>query len=341
MKPITTFGVGCFHFSMRLTPPYRIRPLQYAETLETLLSDLDTVGSFSVSPSTLASSDDLTLSEHALSILHEAGQLPDCIDVVEFTLRIPQRVQQDIVETLHGGDYSWSGLGTEHFRVRTEYFYYGPVTIVECLDRDEDQQHDKASSAVVVVREYLKRKLSEAEADMQLEVVGPSPFHADFCVFESEGEGAHVECQEKRGYDRIRLHVPSYVSNRHTAWILNWMGDHLSFYYHLIRLGNWQMEQWAKVDDEWHCLSDPLGSGTWFKRAGPVIGRGRAIGKLVDRVLMFQADMLWSQQAAHSAKKKLRIDEGPEFLDKKVDDGVRGDFRWLPNLRGVGVGEVL
>ena len=165
---------------------------------------------------------------------------------------------------------------------------------------------------------------------MQIEVVGPSPFHADFCVFESEGEGTHVEYQEKRGYDRIRLHVPSYVSERHTAWILNWMGYLLSFYYHLIRLDNWQMKQWAKVDKDWHSLNDPLGSGTWFKRVGSSIRRGHAIGKLVDRVLMFRADMLWSQQAEHSAKKRLQTDEGPDFLDKKVDDAFEETFRGYP-----------
>ena len=329
MKPITTFGIGCFHLSMKLEPPYRLRPLQYAETLETLLSDLDTVGSFSVSPSTLASSEDLTLTEHALSILYEAGWLPDCIDTVEFSLRIPQRVQRNIIEAIDGRDYSWSGLGTEHFMVRTQYFYYGPVTIVECLDVD-DSQHDDASQAVVVVREYLKRKLAEAETDIQIEVVGPSPFHADFCVFENEGKGTHVEYEEKRGYDRIRLHLPSYVSERHTEWILNWMGDLLSFYYHLIRLDNWQMKQWAKVDKAWHSLNDPSGSGTWSKRVGVSIGRRRAIGNLVDRVLMFRAEVLWSQQVAYSAKKGLQTDEGPDFLDRKVDDAFEETFRGYP-----------
>ena len=329
MKPITTFGVGCFHFSMKLKPPYRLRPLQYADTLETLLRDLDTVGSFSVAPSTLASSDDLTLTEDALSILHEAGWLPDCIDSVEFSLRIPHRVQQDIIETIYGPDYAWSGLGTEHFMVRTQYFYYGPVTIVECLDLD-DSQHDRASRAVIVVREYLKRKLAEAETDMQLEFVGPSPFHANFSVFENEGDGPHVEYQEMRGYDRIRLHVPPDVLERHTAWILNWMGYVLSFYYHLVRVDNWQMEQWSRVDEARYSLDDPSASKTLFKRVRASMRRRREIGNLVDRVLMFRADMLWNQQMANTAKKGLQTDEGPDFLDKKVADAFEETFRSYP-----------
>ena len=91
MKPITTFGVGCFHFGMKLEPPYRFRPARYAEIIQSLLSNLDTVDQFSVSSLRLPTSDERDLTEHALSMLHDDTFLPGYIRAVEFSVQRQSR----------------------------------------------------------------------------------------------------------------------------------------------------------------------------------------------------------------------------------------------------------
>ena len=331
MKPITTFGVGCFHFGMNLEPPYRFRPADYAEIIRSLLSNLDTVGHFSVSPSPRASSNELDLTEHALSILHRGISPLSYIHAVEFSLRIPQRVQQDIVKKIRGHDYPWTGLGTDHVMVRTRYFFHGPVTVVECLDLD-DKKHKRPSDAVVVVREYLKQKLKESATDIQLECLGPSPFHANFFLFDTnELEEPRVDHMKKRGYDIINLYPPAYISGDRTAWVLQWMGDHLSFYYRMKRLGIQKRQQWERVAEAWGNLIEPPSSGSWSDRVRAPIRKRRAIASLVDGVLMFRAGMLSSRQASDSAWKNIQTkNDYLEFLDKSVDDVFEKTFSAYP-----------
>ena len=330
MKPIATLGVGCFHFAMTLEPPYQFRPANYAEAIESILENLDTVGNFSIVPSMLGSSDELTLTEHALSIVHEGLWPPGYIDTVEFSLRIPPRVQEDIIRTIRGQDYSWIGLGTDHFMVRTRYFYYGPVTIVECLDVDDNEREDP-SSAVIVVREYLKHKLGELEKGIQLECVGPSPFHADFYVYDDDDqERPHVKHKERRGYDVIDVYVPPYIAGDRAVWMLKWMGEHLSFYYHLQCIDIRQGTQWEKVNAVWRTVTEAPRSRLWLGRVGASIRKRRAIANLVDGVLMFGATMLTSRQYAYSARKNIQTGEDLQFLDKVVDHTFEETFRAYP-----------
>ena len=308
MKPLTTFGVGCFHFGLKLEPPYRFRPARYVEIIQSFLSNLDTVDHFSVSSPRLPSSDERDLTEHALSMLHDNTFLPGYISAVEFSLRIPQRVQEDTMRTIRGQDYPWIGVGTELFMVRTHYFYHGPVTVIEPLDLD-DNKHARPSDAVIVVREYLKHKIKESKTDIQLEFVGPSPFHADFVVYDSnEAERPHVEHIEKRGYDIMKMYVPTYIPEDRAEWALEWMGDHLSFYYSLQRLSVRQANKWEQVSASEHTLrslDESPSTGNVFGRIGASIRRRRAIARLVDGVLLFRAEMLSDRQIFMSARTTL------------------------------------
>ena len=333
MKPITTFGVGCFHFAIKLEPPYRFRPARYPAIIQSVLSNLDTVDHFSVSSPHFQPSDerDQTLTAHALSMLHDDTFLAGYIDAVEFSLRIPQRVQEDIIKTIRGQDYRWIGLGTEHFRVRMHYFYHGPVTVVERLDLD-DNAHDNPSDAVIVVREYLRHKLKESKTDIQFESVGPSPFHANFVVLHaSESERPHVEHIERRGYDLMKVYIPTYISKDRTAWALEWMGDHLSFYYCLQRLSARQARKWEKVEDTWRSLDEFPSSGSLFGSIRASIRRRRAITRLVDGVLLFQAETLSDRQIFVSAMRNIQNeDENLEFLDKRLHEELEEAFWAYP-----------
>ena len=160
MKQLAAFGVGCFHFGIEVTLPYRFNAEDYTKSIEGFLGNLDTVGSFSVHSSDFGAQTEFELTEVPPPLIEGHGFPLHALHSVEFSLRIPNRTQEDIIKGIHGPDYPWIGLGTEHFMVKTRYFYHGPVTLVQCLDID-DGQYEDPSDAVVVVREYhSKRSLS-------------------------------------------------------------------------------------------------------------------------------------------------------------------------------------
>lgn len=64
----------------------------------------------------------------------------------------------------------------EHFHIRVRY-HDMPLAIVTAHDADDDEEDDP-SRFVVVVRDYLERELSAT--DVELSVLGPSPFHGEF-----------------------------------------------------------------------------------------------------------------------------------------------------------------
>lgn len=327
MQPHIAFGVGCFHFAVK-QPPDRFRPADYVETVEGLLRNLDTVDRFSVSPLSLPDRDDWDLPEDALSMLTPHGcAVPNFMHAVEFSLRIPGRVQKDLIGTIRGDDYPWIGLGTEHFMVRTRYFFHGPVTFIECLDLD-DREHEDPSDAVIVVREYLRQKLGECGANVALEVIGPSPFHANFFVFDAtDSDRPRVEHVERRSYNVINLHIPQQAPEIRPEWLLDWMGDHLSFYYDLKRLDRERIMQWSRIEVARRGLNDSSGVNRRLGKIGAFIRRRRAITNLVENVLMFRAEMLSDRQRTFIDNKKIQaVDENLKFLDRKLDDTLEDSF---------------
>ena len=324
MTKLATFGVGCFHLAAKLPPE------QYPAAIETLLGNLDTVVGFKVFPSGLPSPDDEQLAAHDLSMSDGAGGLGEIVDAVEFSLRIPQRVQEDIIQKIRGYDYPWTGLGTEQFMVWIHYFFYGPVTIIECLDV-KDRACEDPSDAVVIVREYLRQKLRESSTDIRLEAVGPSPFHVDFFVFGAPGsERPYVEYTEQQGYSIANVYVPTRMLKECIPQLLDWMGQRLAFYYSLHRVRSRQIRQWTKIDKVIHCIGDPTSTGTYSKIRA-FVRRRRAIARLVADVLMFRAEWLSNRQSMLSARKEIGIeDDNLEFLDKKLDDAIEEAFGTYP-----------
>ena len=250
---------------------------------------------------------------------------------IEFSLRIPQRVQDDIVRKISPYGDHWTGLGTEQFLVKTRYFFHGPVTVVECLHID-DNTHEDPSDAVFIVREYLQQKLSESSTDIQLECVGPSPFHVDFFAFDTDDiERPHVEYTEQRGYNIANVYIPTHVSANHISWLLDWMGDHLSFYYFLKRLDIRQGKQWIRIDKARHDLDESTNPGVYSNNIRAFMNRRRTIAKLVADILRFRAEMLSNRQFAFSAKKKIGIEnDNLEFLDEKLDNALEETFVTYP-----------
>lgn len=332
MEQIATFGIGCFHFGMNMAIPYHFSATRYAQTVEEFLGSLDTVGTFSVTMSGLAAGREREITEEPRS-MSDGWVFPlGAIQSMEFSLRIPHRTQEEIIQGIRGRAYRWPGLKTEHFMVRTEYFYHGPVTLVECLDLD-DERPKKPSDAVVVVREYLARRLDESDHGLRLEYTGPSPFHANFFAFEDQSvdEFVRVEHIQKPGYDVIKLFLQEGALTDGCARLLDWMGPWLVAVYELERMRNRRIHKWAKIQSRMRSLDKLVGRKSYLKKLVGIYRRRANIEMLVKDVMSLRATTMFERQAASSLRTDLSENhERIEFLDKSVVKAFEGTFFEYP-----------
>ena len=97
--------------------------------------------------------------------------------MLEFTIDIPERIQNEIWETGWGRP---KNIEARKFRISVHYRGELPVAFVSGVDANLTNPSD----AVVLIRRYLE-KYKPDESAVEFQFLGPSPFHADFYVEES------------------------------------------------------------------------------------------------------------------------------------------------------------
>ena len=331
MKQTMCFGIGCVHFGLTVELPYEFTPGRYVELLEQCLSELDTVTDIAVTQSSIASHRERTLTTQPPS-MSDGHLFPvGALEGIEFSLRIPRRTQNEIMAAIYGRQYQWKGLGTDHFRIKTKYFYDGPVTLVQCLDVD-NQAARSPSRAVVVIREYLEEKLKEHHSGLRLETVGPSPFHANFFVYEQEDvlDGSRIDHETRPGYDVVNMYLHPDLVNDPTEWVFGVLGAHLSFYYSLKRANVRRMRSWARIERTLRDVheSTPGRRALWSKR---MFGRHRRILKLVSEVMAFRTKMIFERRSLASGRSNLQEKfDRVEFLEEHIAQTFEDTFFEYP-----------
>ena len=236
------------------------------------------------------------------------------------------------MKDVRGPGYSWRGLGTERFRIRTEYFYHGPVTVVECLDVEEPRPA-RPSDAVLVLRRYLMRKLAESDSDLRMEFMGPSPFHANFFVRVDEAEDSvgQVERKAQLGYDVVEVRLPPDDFGDAIEWFLHHAGNQLSFFYQMLRIERRRSISWQQIEREWKNLHASVEEQSITGKVTSIYGRRRKIAKLVNQTMLFRANTMFEHRAGTSDRKDLLAREDvADCLREYVSDSFDEAFAEYP-----------
>lgn len=189
------FGIGCIYFGyLNDDVGFDIsHPKEYLEDISNRLEKVENISNINVYGGTQFSN---------LAVVVERGNdtlipLPQGWRV-EFDLYLPFRVQESI--------YARSDVEAVHVDIL--FGYEMPVAI--CSYEWPDEEGDASpSSSVVVVRKYLQKKLSDL--NFVCNCVGPSPFHANFVLRETEFEdrfGIDDVTDNRLGYASIELVAP-------------------------------------------------------------------------------------------------------------------------------------
>jgi hypothetical protein len=147
--------------------------------------------------------------------------------ILRFRLHIPLEEQKELHELL-----TYLPNGPEHFVVMVYFRYFEPVVFI--LPQGVTS-YTSLVSAVVVVREYLRREFSKRELSTELHVIGPTPFHADLCVKPAAvDEKFELVRAPGTGYDRFTfLYSTESFSSPEMAAVTLFasVSDEVSLYY--------------------------------------------------------------------------------------------------------------
>lgn len=246
MSEHRAFGVGCFHFGYRKTPPFELSTKQYIEEIRTTLSALPSVSQIEITYDQAFA--ETARVEEEPPILSDGEFFPNVMFLeIKFTVFIPKRVQEELFPNESGA----MRAATEKFSVSIRYGFHGPVTYIECIDAEENCS---PSDAVRLMREYLERELSKLSTSVRFEFLGPSPFHANFYVRPATGDVPDIVMEEikQRGYNDFVFRCSMGADLDEVLDFLYYELSHeLDLFYEIQRRSVRLMNQGEGVVDTW------------------------------------------------------------------------------------------
>jgi hypothetical protein len=209
------FGVGCAQFVPKDVNRSFTNFDQYVEELERSLESIAAIHELNLpSSSDLGNfQDELPIPFPELSdgefpfIAQQAGITLD----ISMRISIPTRTQKQLLDI--DDDVNWDPFN--QIRVYISHRYSCPIVLVE-IGRESSSP---PSTCVRLVREFLKLEMNNNnECSFALDLVGPTPFHADFSVYEKseQREKFSFERVEQRGYVKINVYVKNSSSSSGT-----------------------------------------------------------------------------------------------------------------------------
>lgn len=196
-----SFGVGCLHFGFSgraLEGEYN--PKQYVDDVRDFLSTYPNVEKIQAPDleSTMAKGESFQFDDRG-EIACGYGITPWPRNwLLEFTIDVPERIQNEIWESF------WRrprNIEARKYRVSIHYAGELPVAFVSGVDGNLTQP----SEAVVLIREYLIKYKPDGSS-VEFQILGPSPFHADFYIEESTNNEFRYD--KRAGYDAVFFPIP-------------------------------------------------------------------------------------------------------------------------------------
>ena len=260
-----SFGVGCFHFG------FSGRALegennhkQYVDDVRSFLSTYPNVEEIQVPDL------EITMLKQELFEFDDRGEITCGYGItpwpgdwlLEFIIDVPERIQNEIWETLWGRPRS---IEARKYRVSIHYAGELPVAFVSGIDGNLTEPSD----AVVLIREYLKKYKPDGSS-VEFQWIGPSPFHADFYIEESTNNEFRYD--KKAGYDAVFFPIPPGEDKTEIAWFMSQLEEEitkeLGLYYSLIQSRNRLNEQWGLFSDRVENILDFVAEKKpWYRTA--------------------------------------------------------------------------
>lgn len=246
------FGVGSFYFSLDFSKtPSNL-------TVGSFVSEIHRVFDSIQSVSDLELDFDEEMCPSDALINHEVWDdntiPPDTIFPfiplleVKFTLTLLKTYQRKLLGYI---DESENSMSTDLFYVEISYNYQSSISIVKI---DNSNRKSVGSNAIKVVRDYLKSEFRSANTFVTFNILGPSPFHADFYLSHDDTLKTNkINLIEEIGYDEIEIILgrddESSSLSQETRFMLDFKSE-LDTFYDCITMRNWFMHRWVAIRED-------------------------------------------------------------------------------------------
>ena len=317
-----SFGVGCWDFGIPCGPSQEFTSQDYVAILKERLENIASVNNLNIT--TLWEDEDAKAdSQHAqetddgMAIFGQA-----VVSRIDFDLYMPFRIQDDLVVLRERSD-----TGTEHFKIHALYVYYSPVVFVELVN---PKKPCRPSTAMVVIRRYLQSELEKTHA-LAFRSVGPTPFHANFCIGSGPVRDKNVTFEhttsDSRGYSRIafRYRPDNTLANDRAAFeiLMREIVHELDVYYFLQRQSAENYLRWNEVESLFSDIIDHSERMSWWQRIPSVHSQSRRVQELNTRLARFQATQVFDEYVIRKAFHETYGKGIPCYLRKYVEAEVK------------------
>lgn len=246
------FGVGCLHFSFKEGISKEITVQDYVDEIKASLEKLATISDVEC-----YFNEDIKNAKIDISSSNQISDREPCYPQIldfelSFNLYLPKRVQAEIINCKQ--DYLHTD--TENFRIIFKHDWHGPFTIIESIGA---RKESKPSTAIQIVREYFKKEIHNVSDILQLECIGPSPFHADFELSKCESQSFDNVSEFKLthtkqlGYDKLHFeYIEDEFSSENEAfeYLIHKISSEIAFFYELKVMHSSRSHDWYIIQSK-------------------------------------------------------------------------------------------
>lgn len=324
-----SFGIGCFHFGIKKTPPFKYTGAEYIKELRKALESIPSIDNVDFDYAEEFEALSVDIEEEVPSVEKGQGFFPMARSMLrmEFDLYIPLRIQEQLARDRFLNTF------TEKFRVSICSAYHSPVTFVVPI---MPSRRPNPSDAVVVVRKFLEQEFKSDYS--KFESLGPSPFHADCYVRPKDvhdgDEGSRsfeaMLCPQ-RGYNDVVLYFDPEVfsgAEQATDAIMDEVLDELGFFYSIMQVRSMKIDAWLEIQklvDRLLAIQQTKGIRGLFKR---VFTGSRLINEAFTRTVQFQAMELFDNNSIQESYSAIyQYTEGRCF-QPYIDEQIKGQYKY-------------
>jgi hypothetical protein len=324
-----SLGFGCFQFQISESAPERLTGDQYFDFIRKTLGEISGVSGVKIQCyERLFRSAGLTRPSPIPSFNESGISVPKLeFTEIQFDVHVPRSIQEALAER---GEAVSPFLG-EKFTVWMEDGWIMPSAMVcphEC------ESVDDASSAVVLIREFLQDRFAEIrDPKIRFEFMGPSPAHFSVSLTPGEhNQGAEFQRidRERRGYHHYsftygdRGTEPVAIAKRFFERI----GSELDLHYRIAVARRQQLQAWQNARSETERIVDA------YRRTGfwsPVhrLLQGRRINRALIALAEIELDQRQELQALRTDFDTTCERGGSALVREVVDDALR-EFKPIP-----------
>lgn len=255
-------GIGCFHFKATKKVSHK----EYIILLKNELDKITNISNLEIDVdekswrSGFLPEISKRLNRENYDFETSSGYYPAFIrGSIKFDIFIPKKTQNKIYEP-------WSYKNNENFNVE---IYFTTTFTFTVIEPKFSQDNEGGSSSVMLVREFIIEELKNINSSIELEIIGPSPFHVDVELelieetkiksekLNPENLPIFTNVLHKKGYDKLKIYGSNLVYGKNEDILkktaIKILSDELSLFYFEKLSRNHKLHQISELN---HLLSE-------------------------------------------------------------------------------------